>query len=217
MKTSAGSLYRRQGFKRPGVNEGNGETGRNAGQRLLNGRISMGERRARATIDIWIARIGTAFGWFWFVLYALCTVVTIVDLPKAKDNTDYAMPFIFIGLAVAHFLLIRVSKRTRRLVSDFRYYAAVLAKNKSIAELSKTVKEPQEEVEKKLILMCRRGYFNGHADLANDCLKLHSEPCAARCPGCGATTKIFKNGDVCRYCGNPLELGTAVHETEPPE
>ena len=26
----------------------------------------------------------------------------------------------------------------------------------------------------------------------------------ARCPGCGATTKIYNTGDVCRYCGNPL-------------
>ena len=166
----------------------------------------MEERRVRATIDIWIARAGTVFGWFWFVIYALCAVVSIVELPKAKENLDYAMPVILIGLAAVHFLIIRVSKRTRELVSDFQYYAALLAKDKSISALSKKVKEPQKAVEKKLILMCKRGYFKGQVDLTNDCLKLHSEPCVARCPGCGATTKIFKNGDVCRYCGNPLEL-----------
>ena len=169
----------------------------------------MEERRVRATIDIWIARIGTVFGWFWFVIYALCAVVSITELPEAKEKLDYAMPFILVGLTAVHFLIIRVSKRTRELVSDFRYYATVLAKNKSIALLSRKVKEPQEEVEKKLILMCKRGYFRGQVDMANDCLRLYSEPCVARCPGCGATTKIYRNGDICRYCGNPLEAGNS--------
>ncbi len=167
----------------------------------------MEERRVRATIDIWVARIGTVFGWFWFVVYAMCAVVSIVDLPKAKDNFDYAMPIILVGLAAVHFLMIRVSKRIRELVSDFRYYAALLAEDKSISSLSKKAKEPQQDVEKKLILMCKRGYFQGRLDLENDRLVLDSEPCAARCPGCGATTKIFRNGDKCRYCGNPLEIG----------
>ena len=170
----------------------------------------MEERRGRVLIDIWIARIGTAFGWFWFVLYGLCAVVSITELPEAKDNLDYAMPFILIGLAAVHFLMIRASKRTRKLIGDFRYYAAFLARNKSIAALSEKVGESQQEVEQKLILMCRRGYFKGQVDLANDRMKLDSEPCAARCPGCGAVTKIYRSGDVCRYCGNPLEKGTPV-------
>ncbi len=162
-------------------------------------------------IDIWTARIGTVFGWFWFVLYAMLAVVSIAELPEAKDRLDYAMPVILIGLAAVHFLIIRASKRTRELVRDFQYYAAVLAKDKSISALCGKVKEPQEDVEKKLLLMCRRGYFKGQIDLADDCLKLDSEPCVARCPGCGATTKIYKSGDVCRYCGNPLELGNPAN------
>ena len=169
----------------------------------------MNERRVRATIDIWIARVGTVFGWFWFVVYALCAIVSIVELPKAEENLDYAMPFILVGLAAVHFLIIRVSKRTRELVSDFEYYAALLAEDKSISSLSKKAKEPRKDVEKKLILMCKRGYFKGKVDFVNDCLKLDSEPCAARCPGCGATTMIFRNGDKCRYCGNPLEVATS--------
>ncbi len=163
------------------------------------GRVSMEERRARATIDIWIARIGTVFGWFWFVLYALCGIVALTELPQAKENLDYAMPVILFGLAAAHFLIIRVSKRTRELVRDFRYYAAVLAKDKSITALCEKVREPREDVERKLLQMCRRGYFRGQVDLANDCLRLHSEPCVARCPGCGATTKRYRNGDGGRY------------------
>ncbi len=143
------------------------------------------------------------------MVYAGCMIVAVADLPEAKEPLDYAMPVILFGLAAVHFLMIIVSKRTRRLVSDFRYYATVLAGNKSIAALSRKVGEPQETVERKLMLMCRRGYFRGHVDLANDCLRLDSEPCAARCPGCGATTKIYRNGDVCRYCGNPLEKGDA--------
>lgn len=166
------------------------------------------EKNARATIDIWIARIGTAFGWLWFVVYALVTIVGFCELPSAKDTTDRVMPFVSLGLAAAHFLIIHVSKRTRKLVSDFRYYAVLLAQNKSISALSKQVKEPKEDVEQKLIKMCRRGYFKGYPDFGNDCLKFTSvaTPYAARCSGCGATTRIFKAGDVCRYCGNPLSV-----------
>ena len=167
------------------------------------------ERRLRATADIWIARIGTAFGWFWFVLYALVAVVAFCELPAAKDNLDRVMPFICIGLAAAHFLIIRVSKRTRKLVTDFHYYALLLAKDKSISALCERLNEPREDVEKKLIAMCKRGYFKGKLDLRNDRLLLDSinTAYAARCPGCGATTRIYKNGDTCRYCGNPLTVG----------
>lgn len=167
----------------------------------------MEQRRGRATKDIWIARAGTAFGWIWFLFWAVITVVGFFDLPSAKDNTDRAMPFISLGMAAVHFLMIRVSKRTRRLVSDFRYYAAFLAENKSIDALSKRVNEPREDVEKKLIMMCKRGYFKGHVDLGKGCMVLDSVcACAARCPGCGATTRIYRNGDKCRYCGNPLMM-----------
>ena len=170
------------------------------------------KRSVRATADIWLARIGTAFGWFWFVLYALVAVVAVCDLfdgKKARESLDYAMPLICAGLAAVHFLLIRVSKRTRVLVGDFRLYAKVLAENKSLTALSAKVKEPKEQVEKKLAEMCKRGYFKGKLDLSGDCLVLDSPDSAyaARCPGCGATTAIYRNGDRCRYCGNPLTVG----------
>ena len=167
------------------------------------------EHRIRAAIDIWVARIGTAFGWVWFVLYALAAVVAFCELPDAKDSLDRVMPFVCLGLAAVHFLIIRVSKRTRELVSDFRYYAQLLAKNKSIDALSRTVKEPKEEVERKLLLMCKRGYFQGRIDLQDDCLVLEDAGSAARCPGCGATTRIYRNGDKCRYCGNPLMMDSS--------
>lgn len=164
------------------------------------------EHRIRVTIDLWLARIGSAFGWFWAALYALVAVVGFADLPSAKDRTDTVMPFVCVCLAAVHFLIVRVSGKTRKLVGDFRYYAAFLAGNKSVAALSRQAGEPEKDVERKLILMCRRGYFKGHVDLAKGCLVLHEaqSACAAKCPGCGATTKIFKNGDICRYCGNPL-------------
>jgi len=167
------------------------------------------ERKLRAALDIWIARIGTVFGWFWGVLYVLVAVVGFCDLGEAKDNTDRAMPFICIGLAALHFLLVRASRKTRKLVGDFRLYASILAKDKSISNLSEKVREPREEVEKKLLLMCRRGYFKGRVDDGQDRIVFFDggEAFAARCPGCGATTKIFKTGDTCRYCGNPLVFG----------
>ena len=165
------------------------------------------KRSIRATLDVWIARIGTAVGWFWFVIYALVSIVAITELfdaAKEKESLDYAMPFICMGLAAAHYLLIRVAKNTRELVSDFNYYASLLAKDKSIANLCKKVKKPRENVENRLAQMCRRGYFKGRIEGDRLVLDAVHEAYAARCPGCGATTKIYKSGDVCRYCGNPL-------------
>ena len=177
------------------------------------------ERKYRAGADIWIARIGTAFGWFWGVLYALVAVVGFCELPSAKDNLDVAMPFICLGLAAVHFLMVRAARKTRSLVGDFRYYSRQLAKDRSVASLCEKVKEPREEVERKLKEMCRRGYFRGHLDPDSGRLELEhtGEAFAARCPGCGATTRIYKTGDACRYCGNPLTAGDAPErsDTEP--
>ena len=172
------------------------------------------ERRIRTMADIWIARIGTAFGWFWCVLYALAAVVAFCDLPDAKDRLDIAMPFICIGLAIVHFLIVRASRQTRKLVCDFRIYAQFLADDKSISALSKNVGEPREEVEKKLVTMCRRGYFKGKIDLRQECLVLDrpEEAVAARCPACGATSRIYRTGGSCRYCGNPLLPGKTQEE-----
>ena len=108
------------------------------------------EHRVRATVDIWIARIGTVFGWFWCVLYTLAAIVGFCEMPDAKDNLDRVMPFICLALAALHYLLTRVARRVRKLVTDFRYYAALLAKDKSVSALCRQVGEPAEEVEKKL-------------------------------------------------------------------
>ena len=79
----------------------------------------------RATVDIWISRIGSVFGWFWGVLYTLVAVVAFSELPEAKDRLDRVMPFVCLGMAALHFLIVRASARTRRLVSDFRCYAMI--------------------------------------------------------------------------------------------
>jgi len=176
------------------------------------------KRSVRATLDVWIARIGTAFGWFWFVIWILTGVVGIAELfdaKRMKDSLDYAMPAICFGLAALHFLLIRASRKTRELVSDFNYYASVLAKDKSISALCRQIKQPRELVEEKLAQMCRRGYFKGRVDGDRLVLAAVNEAYAARCPGCGATTKIYKNGDICRYCGNPLTVSTAEPAEDP--
>lgn len=170
------------------------------------------KRSIRATLDIWIARAGTVFGWFWFVIWALIGIVGVTELfdaEKTKESLDYVMPVICFGLAAVHFLLIRAAKNTRELVSDFNYYASLLARDKSITALCMKVKKPRELVENRLAQMCRRGYFKGRVEDGRLVLNAVHEAYAARCPGCGATTKIYKTGDVCRYCGNPLSVSTA--------
>ena len=66
----------------------------------------------RATVDIWISRIGSVFGWFWGVLYTLVAVVAFSELTEAKDHLDRVMPFVCLGMAALHFLIVRASART---------------------------------------------------------------------------------------------------------
>ena len=76
-------------------------------------------KNARTVVDLWIARIGTAFGWAWFLFWAGIAIAGILEMPNAKDSMDYAVPIIAVLLAAVHFLLIRAAKRTRSLVRIF--------------------------------------------------------------------------------------------------
>ncbi len=173
-------------------------------------------KNARTVIDLWIARIGSVFGWVWFVFWAGITIAGIFELPNAKDSMDYAFPIISGLLAAAHYLLIRTAKRTRSLVQEFRLYARFLAGNKSVNALCAAVGQSRETVLRNLMTMCRRGYIKGHIDPEADEVVLEGQidretdqavPGAAavpvRCPGCGAMNRA---GDKCRYCGNPIEI-----------
>ncbi len=173
-------------------------------------------KNARTVIDLWIARIGSVFGWVWFVFWAGVTIAGIFELPNAKDSMDYAFPLIGGLVAAAFYLLIRAAKRTRLLVQEFRLYAGFLAGNKSVKALCAAVGQPREKVLRNLLTMCRRGYIKGHIDREADEVVLEGRidrgpdravPGAAadpvRCPGCGAMNRA---GDTCRYCGNPIKI-----------
>ncbi len=168
----------------------------------------MQKRKTRIILDIWIARIGSAFGWVCLVFWAMMGLVGLADLGTAKDNIDRIMPFICIGLAALHYLLIRKMKSTKELVKDFRLYSSVLAQDpdKQIPGIAEALKIPQETVMRRLQEMCRRGYFSGHINFSMQRMDL--DPglglSVEHCPGCGATTAISHTGDVCRYCGAPL-------------
>ena len=168
----------------------------------------MTEKKTRIILDIWIARIGTVFGWILLVFWALMGIVGLTKLPEAENNVDVVMPFICLGLAALHFLLLRAMKRTRELIADFRLYSAVLAQDpdKKIAGIADTLKIPQEQVTRRLQEMCRRGYFSGHIDFREQRMDLNAvqDLSVEHCPGCGAVTAIGRTGDTCRYCGAPL-------------
>ena len=164
-------------------------------------------KKIRVLIDIWIARLGSAFGWVWLVFWGMMAAASLAMLPEAKELLDWMMPAICLGLAVTHYFLIRAMKRTKRLIQDFRLYSSVIAGGEETAAgIAETLKTPEEEVMRELREMCRRGYFNGHIDFQTRRMKLDpaGEQYVARCPGCGATTAIYKTGDACRYCGAPL-------------
>ena len=112
----------------------------------------MQKRKTRIILDIWIARIGSAFGWVCLVFWAMMGLVGLADLGTAKDNIDRIMPFICIGLAALHYLLIRKMKSTKELVKDFRLYSSVLAQDpdKQIPGVAEALKIPQETVMRRL-------------------------------------------------------------------
>ena len=169
----------------------------------------MEKKKIRIILDTWIARIGSVFGWICLVFWALIGAVGLAELPGAKDRMDVVAPFICIGLAVVHYLLIRAMRKTKKLVEDFRLYSSVLARDpdKEIDGIADALKIPQEQVMDRLQAMCRRGYFSGHINFAARRMEL--EPARGfsveHCPGCGATTAISRTGDTCRYCGAPLK------------
>ena len=135
-------------------------------------------------------------------------IVGLADLGDAKDGTDLVMPFVCLGLAALHYLLIRAMKKTKALVGDFRLYSSVLAQdpNKDITGIAKALQIPQEQVMRRLQEMCRRGYFSGHINFQAQRMELDPvrDLSVEHCPGCGATTAISRTGDTCRYCGAPL-------------
>ena len=169
-------------------------------------------RRFQMLLNILFSRIGTVLGWGGFVFWLFIAGAAVFELPEAKDALDWGMPVLCGGMAAAHFLLIRRSKRSREMLQTFRMYSAYLAQNTSVAALAEAIGAPKEQVMKQVMEMCRRGYYNGHLDVGTERLVFdQSEGSVARCPGCGATTRIYRTGDKCRYCGNPL-----VKETEIP-
>ena len=169
----------------------------------------MPERKVRIILDTWIARIGSVFGWVCLVFWAIMAAVGLSELPVAKRSVDYVAPFICLGLAGVHYLLIRTMKRTKELVKDFRLYSSVLAQDpdKEISGISAALNIPEEQVMKRLQEMCSRGYFSGHINFHLKRMELNpgSGVSVERCPGCGATTSVSRSGDTCRYCGAPLK------------
>ncbi len=179
-------------------------------------------RSWRVAVDLWIARFGSVFAWFWLVLWGLLGITGLAELiaGEAKNSTDVVLPFILLGVAALHWLVVAACRKTKDLELDFHQYCAFFSRNpdKSIPELAKAIKEPENTVQRQLKEMCRRGYFNGYIDHRTQRMVFpHYRPPVdpekpdlnvLQCPGCGAVNAIAKTGDICKYCGAPLELST---------
>ena len=163
------------------------------------------QRKGRVMLDIILARVGIIIGWIGIAFWSLMVIVGGSQAFDAQDPAYWAVLVISVGFIALHVALLLFSRRTKRLVQDFRLYSTFLARNPSLSALGASVNEKEEDVRLRLQTMCRRGYFNGRLDLQTGrMLFSHLESSVARCPGCGATTNIYHTGDTCRYCGNPL-------------
>ena len=168
----------------------------------------------RITLDVWLARFGSVFGWFWLIFWLSIGIVGLGELVsgKASATVDVVMPFVCLGFAVLNVFLIRSCRKTKMLVKAFRLYSAYFSHEieKSIPDAAKAFDIPVETALRQLQEMCRRGYFNGYIDHQRQCMVFPEDKpglTLAHCPGCGAATAIAKTGDTCRYCGAPLLMG----------
>ena len=170
---------------------------------------------ARIRRDSWIARFGSILAWAGLIFWGLIFAVSIGEVldGSAEEPVDKIMPFVCLGLAGAHVLLLLRSRKTKGLIKDFRIYCAVFARepDRSVPEMAKTLNIPLETALSRLQEMCRRGYFNGYIDHQKQQMVFHGVQETqnlhiACCPGCGARTAIARQGDACRYCGSPLHI-----------
>ena len=169
----------------------------------------------RIGLDLWLARFGSVFAWFWMIFWIMLGLVGLGEMigGKASEPVDFVMPFVSLALGAAHLLLLRACRKTKKLIADFRLYCAVFARepDKSVPDLAGTLGISLEEAMGRLQEMCRRGYFNGYIDHQKQRMQFYAAEdqqnlYVAYCPGCGAKTAIQQAGDACRYCGAPLHL-----------
>ena len=169
----------------------------------------MKNRKFRVSFDIWMARLGTAFGWIFLAVWTLFGIVGLTQWNTSQEPINHVLPFIFFGFAAFHIPLILAAKKTRKLVKDFRLYSAILSQDpeKKISSITDALKIPQEKVTERLKEMCGRGYFNGYINFSDQRLVLEpgADLSVEYCPGCGAANAISRAGDICRYCGSPLK------------
>ena len=179
------------------------------------------QNTSRVLLDTWMDHLGRVIAWaglvFW-ITFAIAGFATLFGETSHENSADYYMPYVCVGLAALNgWALVSIGRR-RALLSDFRRYCAVFARepDKSIPDLAAALGIPAEKVMLSLEKMCRRGYFNGYIDHRTKRMVFthYSYPKDAekpdlnviQCPGCGALNVIEKTGDACRYCGTPLEL-----------
>ena len=177
------------------------------------------QSKRRIAFDIFIARAGTALCIPRLLFWVLIACVEFGETASQKAIEEWSqynlaykiVPFIPVVLAIIDIIILIKTRQTRRLVKDFRIYTGAMRFDKKIESLCEKLGIQRDKAVTRLQEMCRRKYIDGYVDVQKMELILNpvqsAEPqtaYVARCPGCGATTKIFHTGDICRYCGNPL-------------
>ncbi len=169
----------------------------------------------RVLLDTWLDRLGRIVAWVGLVFWAVIAVAGFVMLfgESTHDNSaDYYMPFVCFGLAALNGWALLSIRRRHALLSDFRRYCAVFARepDKSIPDLAAALGVSEDAAMTQLKKMCMRRYFNGYIDHSRKCMVFAGQqgeaiPDVVYCSGCGARNVIAQTGDACRYCGAPLK------------
>lgn len=159
-------------------------------------------------------------GGFLLGLFGLLTLMYVFDSEFQMDVGPSLLIFCLVLDSIG-IMLIMLSRRTKKLIAEFKKYVSVLsaAEIETIEELAATIGKPQAAVKKNLELMIKRNYFvNAYinhetnqliigkvADL-NINTMVNSEQIVCNCKNCGATNRIVKgNSTNCDYCGTPIK------------
>ena len=158
-----------------------------------------------------IALVQMLAGWFFLVVFGICTISYIFDEEyRAECGTDFlifCIVFVLIGLA-----LVCASGKRKKLAMEFKKYVSVISTEPtdSIAKIADVTGKTMEEVTKNLEMMIKRNFFvNVHINYSENSIvfgnSMVQNTQLAQNFGMTQMPKIEYETVSCKYCAGISE------------
>lgn len=183
----------------------------------------MNNSKAAVTVSGIISKIQIVCG-------VICIFFGIMGISIIEEQQDkgvaITLTIIFLG---GGFLLVRNSRRRKKLIQEFKKYVIYISENPfgSISDLAMSMGKSEDEIRKNLDIMIKKKYFtNAYVDLKENRVVISNakpvnnvpenytaptinpddiEYVSITCPSCGGVNKVEK-GTVyeCDFCGSHI-------------